>query len=391
MLLLLATLPFLQGAGPAPSRPERTLIAVTRSGVQVEAARRPEAGALEIETPFGLFRTPTDPVAVVMSLAGAPAGPGQPARVAARTLAEEGRLTELGRLAETARQGGDSGLMLAAVEALEAWGARLDPVPARVPRKARLEWLWREIGRADPPRAAALTGRFVKELPAAGRGSDNRDFSLTDLRRGLESPRPWVRRAAALAIGRKMPADLSLAPRLLALSLHDPDPRVRDGAARGAAGAWSDLADNYWYQAVTRAPEAERIAAAYHLAHFGGPRAADYLAFSLSVFDKKLGRRFSLDGKEVQVVDRTREPVLPLLGGRAGGDCGQVHPIAITPDPDAFEHRSRIAITKASPAVTEALARALTELTGETRPRTPEEWIAWYRARHLKVAITPGN
>ncbi len=51
---------------PAAAPPPPDLFAMTRSGVQVEVSERPMRGALDLVTPFGIYHTPTDPVAVVL-------------------------------------------------------------------------------------------------------------------------------------------------------------------------------------------------------------------------------------------------------------------------------------------------------------------------------------
>ena len=45
---------------------DEVLLALTRSGVMLEVAERPDRGAVGVLTPFGLYRTPLDPVEIIV-------------------------------------------------------------------------------------------------------------------------------------------------------------------------------------------------------------------------------------------------------------------------------------------------------------------------------------
>ncbi|RMH01125.1 MAG: hypothetical protein D6702_12255 [Planctomycetota bacterium] len=387
--------PAAQAAAPvsAPPSAERLVLAVTRSGRRVQAAAEPPAGALEVPTPWGVYSTPTDPVAVRLRvrprrdwLDPAYAAPGRNSLQLVEDLAADGRIGDLLALAEHAAAAwtgpADARRRLAVVEALEAWGARLRQVPSEVAYEDRPEWLWRRILQEQGPRIHLLTGALVAELPRYSDTSTARRLPYSDLADGLESRRPEIRRAAALATARQNDGDRLRLVLLLERSLHDPDPIARDGFGAASAAYWSEAADAWWFSAVTRARDGDRIAAAEQLAAHGGERAVDYLVFGLSAFGQRAGRRFELAGKEVQVVTDTSDPGTFLLAAGPGGEGNNGVPYAITPDTDRFEHTSVVKVSKLRPAVTEALVRALARATGEGEERTAAEWLAWYRTRH---------
>ncbi len=391
VLSLAAPAPLAQEAEPGSVDP--VLLAVTRSGVRIEVTEEPDRGALEIQTPYGVLSTPTDPVAVVVRssarrdwLDPAYEAPGKASLELIEELRADGRIGELLELAEYAKArwtGPEDGLRLIAVlAALEHWGARLRMVPSDVDWEDQTEWLWEQIMREKGPRVHLLTGALVDELPVYSDTSTLRRLRSSDLADGRDHRRADVRRATALAEGKQTDADRLRLVFLLDRSLREPHPAVRDAYGWAAFRSWGDVADSFWFMAVTRGKERERIAAAEQLASHGGDRAVDFLAFALSAHEVRTGRRFELAGKDVQVVKDTKSPSSPLLAVARGGPCNSGVPYAVTPDDDRFEHTSVIKVTKLKPAVTESLVRALARLTGEEGERTPQAWLDWYRARH---------
>ena len=394
MFLAATILSLAQGpALPADSGPaDPVLLAVTRSGVRIEVVEEPARGALEIVTAFGVLSTPTDPVAVVLRstarrdwLGPAYQAPGRASLDLIEDLRADGRIGELMELAEYAKArwaGPEDGLRLvAALTALESWGARLRLVPPEVDWEDQTEWLWDQILREEGPRVHLLTGALVEQLPVYSGTSTLRRLPSSALATGRDHRRPEVRRAAALAEGKQTDADRLRLVYLLDRSLRESHPAVRDAFGWAASRSWSEVAGSYWFMAVTRGQEAERIAAAEQLASHGDDRAIDYLAFALSAHQQRNGRRFELAGKDVQVVSDTKSPSSPMLAAAPGGLCNTGVPYAITPDDDRFEHTSVIKVTKLRPAVTESLVKALARITGEPGERTAEGWLDWYRAR----------
>ncbi|HEX9794283.1 MAG TPA: hypothetical protein VGC54_09905, partial [Planctomycetota bacterium] len=312
-----------------PQQSTEFRIAMTHSGRQVEVQTEPAAGALSVETPFGTFHTPTDPIEVILTRpAERPwedaqfSFAGRPADWPAAEYADKGRLSDLVAFTEWASErSGDRGIaerLVAAVHHLEDWGRKLDPLPPQLHLDERAPLAWK-LYRKDPsPRAALLLGRLLEEIPAGTNPYDARGPSLPEIRATLVARDPWLRRAAALVAARQGHADLSLAALLLQATIRDADPVARDGAALAASILWLDYTDNFWYETLMRAEEVERVAAASNLARYGGRRAVDYLVYGLSAWQQRTGKRFEFAGRDVQVVDRTREPGFPLIGARAG-------------------------------------------------------------------------
>ncbi len=372
-----------------PALAQPVLLAVTRSGVRVEAAFEPSRGALEVVTPAGVYSTPTDPVAVVLRSSTRdgwrdPAVPLRSSLLQIEELRADGRLGELMELAVHAKarwNGPEDGLRhIAALQALEHWGSRLRLIPTEVDWEDQTDWLWEQILDEEGPRVHLLTGALIAQLPNYSGTSTVRRLASSDLRKGRDHRRPEVRRAAALAGGKQTDADRLRLIYLLDRSLREGHPAVRDAFGWAASRSWGDVADSYWFMAVTRAKEGERIAAAEQLASHGGDRAVDFLAFALSAHDQRVGRRFELAGKDVQIVRDTKSPSSPMLALAANTGCPSTVPYAITPDDDRFEHTSVIKVTKLPPVVTETLIKALARRTGGGEERTAAAWMDWYRA-----------
>lgn len=386
MIPLAALLLCAQDAAPPP-----TLLAVTRAGVRVEAAAAPARGDLEVVTPYGIYSTPLDPVAVTLRTAPRRdwqrpelAAPGPAALATIEELEADGRLGELIELVAWADEHwttpDDGPRRVAAHEALERWGARLAQVPSDVPYEKRTEWLWREL-RAEPgPRAHLLLGALLESLPRYSDTSNRGRLPYSELSAAFDERAPRLRRAAALALGRQGDGDRLHVARLLELSLREPDASARDAAGRAAAELWPEAADAFWWSALARGEDAERAAAAEHFVARGGERTVDYLAFVLSAHDRRAGQRYELAGKSVQVVLGTSSPALPTFSSAPDGLLGTGAPFATTPDVDRFEHVSVIKVTRLDDALVARLVQALARRTGEGAERGPAEWLAWYRA-----------
>lgn len=370
----------------------RVIVAVTRSGRQLEAAVAPRSGDLEITSPFGVYSTPKDPVAVVMRLArrSLPAFDPTPRGVRAALalvddLASGGRISALVRLADLADQQWAGTPLdqarLAVHRALEVWGERIDPLPAETPYDERGKRIWRELPRAGSGRGALLAGALLHDLPKEVNIGIPRQIDLVRLRRGARADSARLRRTAMLAMARQGYDDLTLTALLLDASLHDADRIVRDGAASAATSLWPEYAASFWWEALARGKEAERIAAARHFGVYGGPEAVDELIAVLSAVEQPLGKRYSLAGRKLQVVLGTRRPGIPLLSvDPAHGDGGTSSLLALTPDAGRFDHDSVLKITQVPAALTPVLLEALAQRVPDpaATERDRSAWLAWY-------------
>ena len=156
---------------PAASAPPVDLFAMTRSGVQVEVSERPVRGALDLKTPFGMYHTPTDPVEVVLErkrdrawVATLRATPDASLVPAIETFAENGQVSALLEIAQTAIQRGRSDEIRAALTALEVWGARFDPVAAGMDGSERIEWLWERVQSVEGLSKLLMGARLAAEV-----------------------------------------------------------------------------------------------------------------------------------------------------------------------------------------------------------------------------------
>ncbi|TAH34346.1 MAG: hypothetical protein EYC70_15475 [Planctomycetota bacterium] len=380
-----ALLPVLLLAAQAPA--QDVTLALTAGGRAVEASDVPAPGARNVETPYGVFHTPSDPVAVTATQrvhrdwAGMPwPVPTFAARQLVDGVAGAGHLSELLELAAYAEER-DTGavaeeLTVAACRALESWGRELDPVPPRTAFGKRVDWLWRALLADGGPRVLLLGGRLMAELQTASTGQPAA-LGLADIRDALDARSPFVRRAGALAAADQKLGDITLAPLLLDRSLRDGSAAARDGAAQAASILWPDYSRNFWYESVARASESERAAAAFHLARYGGAQTLDYLAFTLSGYDKKAPNRYVFAGRDVQIVVDVRSASVPIAGV-IPGECNTAVFYPAAPATDSFTNVSVVKITRLTPAITEVLVRALELWSGGAMEREAGDWLTWY-------------
>lgn len=332
--LLLALAPAAQAVPPAP---DTALLAMTRDGVRVEVVQAPAVGALEVRTPWGLLRTPLDPVAVVLRTPRAApwrmelaADPGHDLGPSIDALASDGRLGELlamwqmldervravepgaresldaAELAEYERRREE---LLRATRALESWGTRLDPLPGDLTRAERVEELW-DLTRQAPGPAALLPGtRLLDEIILGQGGVGDLQLSLTALRDGLRASNPCVRRVAAKISGKELISEPAQNAMVLVASLEDEHPVARDGAADGSVRVWPDLAREYWTDTLLRWREPFRTRAAWHLVDHLPFDAAAPLVAALASEDVRPGQRVEVNEQiTITVVTGSRKP-----------------------------------------------------------------------------------
>ncbi|MBC8405056.1 MAG: hypothetical protein H8E15_07510 [Planctomycetes bacterium] len=143
---------------------------MTKDGIRVEVIDRPAVGAGRVETPFGSYFTPLDTVAVVLTV---PRTTTWQAELAANPMTSLlpviGRINGDGRIADLLELTRNIELlwkdspsdeitrlrakeMVAASNALWKWGQRLNPVPEKLDRDERVEWLWERVLKSDGPK-----------------------------------------------------------------------------------------------------------------------------------------------------------------------------------------------------------------------------------------------
>ncbi|MGB0685662.1 MAG: HEAT repeat domain-containing protein, partial [Planctomycetota bacterium] len=255
---MLSLLPLLLLQGEMP-------VAVLQSGARVEAKETPAVGDRRVETAFGRYDASLDPVVEVVD--------GRTDLQLLEPLAEMDRTAWLARVSERGLLSTlvdatpeDAATRAAWLDALTAWGGKLDTLPSRTKRDQRSERLWQALLRAEDAEQALLTGALLREIPES-RDLPKRRIGLVDLRRALESKDREVRRAAALIAAHQRTHDL-LRP-LLDRSLEDEGDAVRTAAAEALVSLDEEKALGLWTLSLWRSKAGDlREQAADHLGDF---------------------------------------------------------------------------------------------------------------------------
>jgi hypothetical protein len=358
-------------------------IAMTRDGVQIEVSEKPSKGALEVNTPFGLFRTPLDPVELVFErqrdrswLMGLRTGNNATLLEAIAVFHDNGQIRALIEVGEVAVQRGWPEEVRAALRGLEDWGARLDPVPADLSGEERVEWLWKKIQKRQGLAKLLLSGRLATELTPGGNGFGGRQLGLSDLRKSMKSSDPILQRAGAQFAGVQLMDDPYLLSRLQNMSLYAPV-ASRDRVAQSAVELDFAATREYWVKALLRADDPVRMIAARHLAYELPLYAPKVFALVLSSIGHKAPQRYTFVDHDIQVVVDRRQPTPLFPSGRA----------YFGPKPLAGEYlesASVIKMVKVPDLLGNQIQRYLLRLAGDDKERTVEEWLLWYKKQQIR-------
>ncbi len=351
-------------------------VAVLASGARVECLPGARRGDLSLATPFGRLETAADPVAEVADASGEvqllrAMREADPKAWVARA-SRRGLLGELVNEADASPPGLSDEAREGLFAELEKFGARLDPVPARVPWEDRTAWLWKRLAEAAPGEGALLTGRLLSEIPAAAVPSDRR-LGLADLRRGLRSRNPVLRRAAAAAALRQKERDLRRP--LLKTSLEDPEAPVRLAGARALAGIDPAEALGRWTLALWHErKEPPRVRAAAYLGRFGNSATVDALMLPLAAAAQagssngRSAGAFIFSGRQVSVI---RDFDVEVAQAAAIAD----------PVVDVLSEGSVLQVRVLSVQITRTIVQSLERLTGAHPGSSASDWVRWYEAR----------
>jgi hypothetical protein len=358
-------------------------IAMTRKGVQIEVAEQPKKGALEVVTPFGLYRTPLDPVELVFErqrdrswLAGLRTGNNATLLEAIAVFRDNGQISALIEVGKVAVQRGWPEEVRASLRGLEAWGARLDPVPADLNGEDRVEWLWQQVQKREGLAKLLLSGRLATELTPAGNGAGHRQLSLSVLRRSMQNSDPLMQRAGAQLAGVQLMDDPYLLSRLQNMSLYT-SVVAQDRAAQTAAVLDFAASREYWVKALLRAEDSLRLIAARHLANELPLYAPKPFAFLLSSVGHKAPQRYSFVDHDIQVVVDRRQPT-PLF------PTGRAYFGPKTLPGEYLENTSVVKLVKIPDLLRNQLQRYLLRLAGDDKERTVEEWLLWYKKQQIR-------
>ncbi|MFQ5749637.1 MAG: HEAT repeat domain-containing protein [Planctomycetota bacterium] len=344
-------------------------LAVTRGGLHVECSPACSPGDLEVKTPLGMLRTPLDPVEKVVNGAealkrvnGLRPSPAETPADWIEALSREGFLTELEQGVQQALQE-DPG-RLDAYKALEAWGARIDPVPDSIPLDHRVGWLWEKAVDPEPIPAIFFASRLAQEAHRTEDAAFLMQVPLTELRRALRSRLAHVRRAAALVAGRQEVFDL-IVP-LLEVSLRDSEHAVRDAAAWACGQIHRHDARQYWTLALAQGRKEPRLRAAENLGIYGGPDSVHALANVLSAWDRKSPARYPFAQRTIQTVRESQDMVSTRGFGRTAFDI------------EVLDQGSVFKVTLLDEKVTRAILKALDVWAGRETGRSAADWLQWY-------------
>lgn len=368
---------------PAAAAPPTDLFAMTRSGVQVEVSERPIRGALDLQTPFGIYHTPTDPVEVVLerkrdrawvsALRGAPDASLVPA---IETFAENGQVSALLEIAATAVQRGRSDEVRAALTALEVWGARFDPVEEGVDSGERVDWLWERVQSEQGLRRLLIGARLAAEVTPGQNGVGDRQLTLTTLSRALESSDPIVQRVTLLVARRQLMDEPFFGARIQHLSLFG-NRMVIDLAGATAVRLRPTAAREYWVKAVLRAEDATRVMAATQLAQHLPDYAPKPFVLLLAIGNRKAPSKFQFLDHAVQVVVDRDDPLplrqLQFAFSNGGSERNEY-----------LENASTIKAVRIDETLRQLLPRLLSGIAADDVDRSPEQWLEWYKKRQVK-------
>ncbi len=312
-----------------PSDAERSLLAMTKDGFRLQVTAAPAVRATRVETDFGSYFTPLDPVAVVLKLpkrdlwrhelAADPTISLLPVIGAANG---DGRIADLVELASTLEilwdQASDWKLklqrrkeMVAASDALWKWGQRLDPVSGKLDRDERVEFLWKRMLKADGPSAILSGGRLIEEVAQAQGGIGHRQVRMVDLSRALSHKNPYVAHSAARISGYQHVMDLQHGSNILYASINHAHPVARDGFARAITKLYPDHARIY-SDYLFGGKDDERITAAWHLVDHMPKQADGPMVAALSSTLTTTSRKITVGGLSIRVEDRRPRIAMPL-------------------------------------------------------------------------------
>ncbi len=348
-------------------------VAILQSGTRVPCQAAPPLGATEFATGWGRWLDLRDPVVAV-----------RPASLHPETLATVRKIDFSSWVAHASRRGLLSQLLDAAEEkhprheklddeemeillaTLEQWGRPLDPIPTQLKRQQRVDWLWTALQGSRQGRGALLTGRLLVEISGPSALPSNR-LGLADLRRGLRSKNPAVRRAAGrLGAHQK---EMDLVRPLAEASLQSKETLGRLHAASALQDLDADSALAVWSHALFRGRFQERLFAVENLGRSQISGAIQPLMVAVAASRRAPGR-FVFCGRQVALV--TDFDV----------EIAQAAAIA-KPKISVLMEGAALEVRVVSSTLSRAACRSLRRLTGENPGPGEEDWLRWWEDRTM--------
>lgn len=353
-------------------------IAVLQSGQRVESTQA-AVGDLEFQTPFGLYRNPTDPVVEIFD--------GAQQAINFDKLRRQDMLDDFGWLQALSTAGQLSALTSACEEVLalqphnlypyellDSWGGRFDVVPRELDREKRVSFLWKRATGKDFTTAVMAGAQLLKEVSLSSQASNDRVVSIRELRRAVRSKHLVQRRIGALVAGRQ--GQFSMREDLLEASITESLEPVRAAAAVGAHELHAHSARQYWVRNLARGHRSHRDNAAWNLGHYGGADALNALIHVLAAGDHKPPQRFDFAGREVWVVSKRDSSALDL--GGYNPEQREVDFQHLSPDLEFIDLGSTFTVTRYGDSLRVLLLEALDTWAGEKTGRDSKAWLDWY-------------
>jgi hypothetical protein len=353
-------------------------IAVLQSGQHVECINA-SVGNLEFDTPFGLYRNPTDPIVAIQD--------GQQQAENLDKLRRQDLLDDYGWLQALSTAGQLSALTSACEEVLalqphnlypyellDSWGARLDVVPRDLDRDKRVAWLWKRATGKDFTAAVMAGAQLLQEVSLSSQASNDRIVSIRELRRALRSKHLVQRRIGALVAGRQ--GQFSMREDLLEASIREVLEPVRAAAAAAAHELHAHSARQYWVRNLARGYRSHRDNAAWNLGHYGGADAVNALIHVLAAGEHKPPERFEFAGRTIWVVSKRDSNVLDL--GGYNPEQREVDFQHLSNDLEFIDLGSTFTVTRYGDSLRVLILEALDTWAGEKTGRDTKAWLDWY-------------
>jgi len=353
-------------------------IAVLQSGQRVECVEA-QVGDREFETPFGLFRTATDPVVEIYDGTQQVQDLRKLRKLEVlddftwlHDLSTAGQLTELARASQLVLAHDQHNIY--AYEVLESWGRRIDAVPPKLDRNQRITWLWKRANKSDFTSALMAGAQLMEEVSQSSQASNDRVVSISDLRKAMRQKSVVPRRVAALIAGRQR--QFSMRESLLEASIAEKLEPVRSASAAAAHEIHAHSARQYWVRNLARGTGASRDAAAWNLGHYGGADALNALIHVLAAWEHRPPERFEYAGREIWVVSSVDRNAADL--GGYNPEQQEVDFRHLSPDLEFLDLGSTFTVTKYGESLHTLLLEALDTWAGEKTERDTEAWLQWY-------------
>ncbi|MFK5957020.1 MAG: hypothetical protein QM477_11315 [Planctomycetota bacterium] len=353
-------------------------IAVTQDGVQIQSVHA-EVGDREIQTPYGVFRNPHDPVVAIID--------GEKQVLELRKQHQIGVLDDASWLRDLSRAGQLEELSRASLEVLtldpqailpfrllESWGRRIDPVPAKVLVQDRVAWLWQVANGKDFTAAVLAGSRLVDEVSSTSNYDNSLQVQLSDLRKSLRSSSVVRRRIASQIAGRQQ--EFSLRETLLEASIMDNTEAARDAAAFGAQLLHASTARTYWTKNLAQGKDEYRIAAAYNLGTYGEADGINSLVAVLSAWEHRSGSHYEFAGRTISVVSTHDRNALDIPG--YSPDQEDVDITYLPANKALLDPHASLKVKRFGEGQLIVLLEALDAWAGKATGRSRSDWIKFY-------------